>query len=84
MAFVGIVVTYIVALFTITLLGDTFPMVSQATQTKIVCKSYIPWKLMYQPTTLGFTKLLVFHLLGSCLGFLYLYALCYKGFLAYF
>ena len=46
MVFFGSVVTYTIAkgnvlgLLTIALLGDTFPKVSQATQTNIVCKSY--------------------------------------------
>lgn len=43
-------------------------MVSRVTQTKIG-KHYAPKKLMYQPTSLGFIKLLLFHLLGSCLGY---------------
>ena len=55
-------------IFTIVLIGETFPMVSRATQTKIICKSYALEKLMYQLTTLLFTKLLVFHFLGSYIG----------------
>ena len=67
------------ALPTIVLLVNTFPMVSRATQTKIISKSYAPGKLEYQLTTSGPAKLLAFHLLGSCLGFLSLHDLCEKG-----
>ena len=35
------------------LLSGTFPMVSQMTQTEIVCKRYAPGKLGYQFTTSG-------------------------------
>ena len=50
-------------LFSIVILSKTFPKVSQATQTEIVYKSYSTGKLTYQLTTLGFMKLLAFHLL---------------------
>jgi hypothetical protein len=40
----------------ILLLGDTSPMVSQATQEDIICKSYASGKLTYQLTILGFQK----------------------------
>ena len=42
-------------------------MVSTVTKIEIVWKSYIPEKLLKQLTTLKFTKILVFHIIGSCL-----------------
>ena len=48
---------------------DNFLTISQATQMYIVCKCYTLGKLMYQLKTLGFTKQLAFHLLGSILGY---------------
>ena len=50
------------------LLYETFTMVSWATQMDIVCKSYTPKKLTYQLTTLGWTKLLEFHIRSWFLG----------------
>jgi hypothetical protein len=35
----------------------------------IIHKCYVVEKLTYQPMILGFTKMLVFHILGSCLGY---------------
>ena len=64
------------SLFPIALLRNTFLTISWATQIEIVWKSHTPKKLTYQFIALGFTKLLVFHLLGSCLGFLSFYGLC--------
>ena len=57
-------------LFIIFILTQTFPMVSWETQIEIVCKIYILGKLTYQLTTLGFTKLFVFYLIGSCLWYI--------------
>ena len=56
-------------LFTIGILGETFSIVLWVTQTKIVCKRYTLQKLTYQLRTLGFIKILSFHILGSCLGY---------------
>lgn len=57
-------------IFTIVSLRETFPKVSLDTQMDIVCKSYTLGKLTYQRTTLRFTKMLAFHLLGSGLGYI--------------
>ena len=57
------------ALLTIVDLYEFFPMVYITTQTNFISKSYPPPKLMYQHTTLGFTKMLAFLLLWSCLGY---------------
>ena len=53
------------ALYTSVLLGDNFLMVSQVTQMEIVIKNYAIGKLMYQFTTLRFTKLFYFDLIRS-------------------
>ena len=49
-------------LFTIVILGETFPTVSLVTQMEIVCKRCSPWKLTGQLTTSRFTKLFEFNL----------------------
>lgn len=56
-------------ILTIVVLGQTFPTVSWATQIEIICKIYASWKLTCQLTTLGFTKLLEFYILWSCLQY---------------
>ena len=55
-------------------------MVSWALKTKIVWKHYSPENLLYWLTTLGPTRILVFHLLGICLWFISLYVWCEKAF----
>ena len=45
-------------------------MVSRVTQTKIIHKRYANWKLMYQHTSLVFTKLFTFHILVLHLGYI--------------
>jgi hypothetical protein len=57
-------------LFTIVLLNRIFPKFFQETQMEIICESYTDKKLRYQLTSLRFTKLLAFHLLSSCLGYI--------------
>ena len=56
-------------LFSIIILSDSFPTLSQETLIDIVCKSYASEKLAYQLPTSGFTKLLAFNILDSCLGY---------------
>ena len=53
----------------ISLLSNPFLTLTQVTQMEIVWKCSAPENLMYQPTPLRFTKPLVFHIVGSCLGF---------------
>ena len=55
-------------LFTFLVFSKAFPMASWVAQTNIICKCYVLEKLMYQLTTLGFTKLFAFHIIGSYLG----------------
>ena len=57
------------SLFSILFLGDKFSTISRETQTRIVCKTYAPLKLMSQLTTARFLKLLAFHILGSFLTY---------------
>ena len=38
-------------------LRETFPTITQINQMDLICKSYTPFSLMYQLTTLMFTKL---------------------------
>lgn len=47
----------------VVLLNETFPAVSQVTQTEIVIQIYAPKKLRYQLMDVGLRKHLVFHLL---------------------
>ena len=53
---------------TVNFLKYTFIKVSQVTKIEIICDGYDLEKLMYQLTKSMFTKLLVFHILWSCLG----------------
>ena len=54
---------HVQVVLTIVLLDKIYPTVFQATQIKMASKGYAPEKLTYQLITLGFTKLLVFHIL---------------------
>jgi hypothetical protein len=56
--------------FTILLLNETFPTVSGVTQIEIECKTYASRILTYELSTLRFTKLWVFHIIWSYLGYI--------------
>ena len=66
-----------VTLLTILLLSETLPMVPWVSQMEIICKSYSHGKLTSQHTMSGFTKLLMFPLLGSFLGYTILKGMFY-------